>query len=340
MNLNSACRILFSLTIFIALLFSACSMDNKAGKMSQTTELSGDYLGQPAPGTTPEIFGPGVISTQFTERDAAYSPDGKEFFYTLRGAAHPSIMQVQQINQKWSRPEVAPFSGRYSDVEPCFSLDGKRLYFVSNRPLRGQGEPKDFDIWYVEKYGNGWSEPQNLGAPVDTPKDEFYPSFTRDGAIYYTAAYEDAIGGEDIYSSQFADGRYQPPVNLGDSVNTEGGEFNSFISPDGDFIMFTSMGWGRGIGGGDLWICFRKADGSWTRARNMGAAVNSPNFEFCPSLTPDGKYLFFTSNRTQYPAYSETALSYNDIIKRLEAPGNGGHDIYWVDAKVIDELRP
>ncbi|MEJ2634334.1 MAG: hypothetical protein P8184_03455, partial [Calditrichia bacterium] len=112
MNLNNAYRILFSLMIFIALLFLACSMDNKAGNRSQTTELSGDYLGQPAPGTTPEIFAPGIISTQFTERDAAYSPDGNEFFYTLRGAAHPSIMQVQRTNQKWSRPEVAPFSGR------------------------------------------------------------------------------------------------------------------------------------------------------------------------------------------------------------------------------------
>ncbi len=305
-------------------------------------ELTGEYLGQNNPGMTARLFAPGLVSSPWTERDAALSPDGNDFFYSLKGPEKYSIIRVQRENNRWQAPEVASFSGHpgYNDIEPCFSPDGNRLYFVSDRPVEGTGDAKDYDIWYVQRIPEGWSEPQNLGAPVNTPANEFYPSFTRTNILCFTAEYESSIGGEDIWESQFADGKFLPPVNLGDSINTKGGEFNSFIAPDGSFLIFGSTGWGKGLGSGDLWISFRKTDGSWTRARNMGPKVNSSSFEYCPSLTPDGKFLFFTSNRPPRSADANERLTYQDISARLDSPFNGSQNIFWIDAAVINELKP
>jgi len=95
----------------------------------------GDYLNQLSPGNEAEIFAPGLVSTEFGERDAAFSPDGSEFFFSKRVGTMYVLIFIEWKNSKWSKPEVAPFSGRYCDWEPCFSLDGNTLYFVSTNPL-------------------------------------------------------------------------------------------------------------------------------------------------------------------------------------------------------------
>ncbi|HEY1054386.1 MAG TPA: hypothetical protein VGE24_04600 [Emticicia sp.] len=109
-----------------------------------------------------EVFG---ISTGFSERDFAISPDGNEIFYTLQspqGVFQTIIYCKKGANGTWSKPEVAPFAGKYSDLEPAFSADGKKIYFASNRPTQGN-EPKDFDIWVVSRENGQWGKAQNLG---------------------------------------------------------------------------------------------------------------------------------------------------------------------------------
>ncbi len=292
------------------------------------------------PGLTAELFAEGLISTPYNERDMTFSPDMKELYWSFKTPSFYTILKMGRENNRWSLPEVAPFSGRYFDIEPCFSPDGQRLYFASNRPLEQEKEPGDFNIWYVEKNAGGWGNPIYAGPEINSDKNEFYPSFTSDGSLYFCAAREGGIGGEDLYVSTFENGAYSDAVNLGDSINTEKDEFNAFVAPDGSWIIFTSTGWGEGFGGGDLWISFRKEDGLWHKPRNMGPSVNSGSLEYCPSLSPDGKYLFFTSNRSKYPKYEEFTLSYDDIIKMLENPQNGNQDIYWISSGVIEQLRP
>jgi Tol biopolymer transport system component len=269
----------------------------------------------------------------------AVSPDGDEMFYSVRGPSFPVIVTVKRLNGRWVPPAVASFSGRYADLEPCFSADGRRLYFVSARPPDGQSEPKDYDIWYVDRSGDGWGKPINPGAPLNSDKNEFYPSLTADDRLVFCAAYEGGLGGEDLYVSRLADGAWSPPENLGANVNTAADEYNPFISSDGSFIIFTSHGWGAGQGGGDLWICFADGNGTWRQAVNMGAKVNSPAFEYCPRVTHDGRYLFFTSNRTMLPAFQPVPLTYQELQGRLSEAGNGGQDLYWMTAGVIEELR-
>jgi Tol biopolymer transport system component len=302
--------------------------------------VNGKYPGETTPSDSAIIFADNFISTEFNERDMTLHPHGDELFYSLRTADGTySIIQVKKNNGGWQSPQVASFSGIYSDLEPCYSLDGEKLFFVSNRPRNENGDLKDYDIWFVEKKGKFWGIPKNLGAPVNTEANEFYPSFTFDSTIYFCAKREDAIGGEDLFYSELKNGSYQEPINLGDSINTAMDEFNAFIEPSGKYIIFTSTGWGTGYGGGDLWISFRKDNKDWSQPLNMGGKVNSPFFEYCPSLTPDGKYLFFTSNKRIESNIAKDKLTYNKIVEELQTTLNGSQNIYWISTEIINELK-
>jgi len=289
--------------------------------------------------TAAEIFAPGTLSTGMFERDAALSPDGKSFFFTLRytrGMA--GIAYSQKVDGQWSEPRIAEFSGKYYDIEPVFHPDGKRLFFVSNRPVHDGESSGDFDIWYVTRRADGWSDPAHLGKPVNQEGNEFYPSFTNDGSIYFTAQRDPTRGGEDLYMCEYQDGRFLPPTNLGDSINTNKGEYNGFVSPDGSFIIYTSEGMGEGHGNEDLYIAFKTRKGHWRKAINMGGQVNSTAFEYCPSLSADGKFLFFTSQRMA-PGIKDQPMNYQQLIKHHDQPGNGNGDIYRIHTRVIDSLK-
>lgn len=344
-NLPVPNGILFLITIFLMLEYLNAQTDGSFSYISsqsenKTSEISGNcYPDKNLPVDEPLLFAAGIVSTPFNERDMAISPDCREIYWSFRSPSFYVILRMVKSGDSWSSPQVAPFSGKYADIEPCFSPDGNRLYFSSNRPLQSGIDPKDYDIWYVERENGGWSEPHNPGLPLNADGNEFYPSFTQDGTVYFCASRSDAIGEEDIYSAAFADGRFRTPVNLGDSINTAQEEFNALVAPDGGWLIYTTTGRGAGSGGGDLWISFRKPDGSWGTPRNMGKTVNSPALDYSPALSPDGKFLFFSSNRSQYPAFEKQPLGYPDIIKMLETPRNGNRDIYWISSGIIEQLR-
>lgn len=154
---------------------------------------------EPYPSTTARLFASGTISTSLNQRDATLSPDGNEFYYTVMGPQGGVIVFVTKQPNGWSKPEVASFSGTYNDIEPVFAPpDGQRMYFSSNRPTEDSTEI-NFDIWYVEKQDLKWSQPINAGPNVNSPADEFFPSLTENGALYFTSERNEGIGAEDIY---------------------------------------------------------------------------------------------------------------------------------------------
>ena len=127
----------------------------------------------------PTLFAPGVISTGEYESHAAFSPDGGTIYFLKNTAdfGHWTIVSSQLRNGSWTAPEVVPFSGRYSDADPFVTPDGSKLYFISTRPV--DGKPKeDLDIWIVERKGDGWGEPRNLGAPINSPGAEWFPTLS------------------------------------------------------------------------------------------------------------------------------------------------------------------
>ena len=170
--------IIIGIFIFLVLICSECT------RHSDFPVLKGPYLGQKPPGMTPEVFAPGIISTGYWEANAVFSPNGKELYYQLGGTPFPVILMMAEKDGRWTKPQVAPFSGHMFE-------------------------------------------------------------------------------GYDI-------------------------------SPDGKRMFVTS----------------------------------------------DGKYFFFASSRTIHKEYSEIPITYEEKIRILNSPGNGNADIYWVDAKIIEELKP
>lgn len=287
------------------------------------------------PPNSVSLLAPGFLSTAMNERDFALAPDGKEIYFTISTpkSTFQTIVFCRKIKEGWSKPEVAPFAGFFTDLEPAFSADGNTLYFASNRPLQGSAV-KDFDIWKVTREGNSWGQPENLGTTVNTNTDEFYPSVAKNGNLYFTATYPGGPGREDIYVSRFQQNQYQKPVALDTAVNTKFYEFNAFVSPDEDYILFTSYGRKDDSGGGDLYISIKDQNGNWKASQNL-KQLNSKQLDYCPFVSPDGKSLFFTSDRHQLPISFSSQTDYQTIYQLKDQPLNGNGNLYWVSFQLI-----
>ncbi|MBN1272836.1 MAG: PD40 domain-containing protein [Candidatus Aminicenantes bacterium] len=296
-------------------------------------ELKGPYLGQKPPGKKPEIFAPGIVSTGFPELFIYFTPDAKEVYFQLWKVPFPVIIYMKEKNGQWTKPAVAPFSGRYF-AKFCLSPDGNTIVLTSSEPRSGRGEPtKKYTTRIMKRTKNGWSDPvfieQTCGALA--------PSISSQGNLYFF--FEVSLPDKsDIYVSKYKDGAYESPVRLSDSVNSEFYEVDPFIAPDESYLIFCRDG--DGFGSTDLFISFRKEDGSWSKAKNMGENINSAGIDLCPSISPDGKYFFFSSDRNDHKSYSRMPLTYEQKIEILSSPGNGLSDIYWVDAKIIERIKP
>ena len=267
------------------------------------------YLGQTPPGTTPEVFAPGLISlnNQY-EFGSVFNHDLTEFFYGVSDQGKSETRYMRWANGQWTDPETILIADDWGYNDPFLSRDEQRLYVISEQPLSGRGAAKDYDIWYVERQHNGWSEPINPGAPINSSGNEYYISFTADGAMYFSSN----RGGEsfDIYKAPFKDGAFTEAMRLGPAINTQYYEADVFVDPEERYLIFAGSR-PDGLGQGDLYISFRKADGSWTPSKNMGEVINSPGHELCPYVSPDGEYLFYTSRA----------------------------DIYWVHTDILETLR-
>jgi len=298
-------------TILIGFLFSINLFFFNCSKKDDFPVLKGPYLGQQPPGLTPEIFAPGILSTDENEFNAVFTPAGDAVYFTGKGENGQDIMVIENKNGIWQQRKKASFSSPYRDVDPFITYDGKKLFFSSNRPKNGEEEQKDCDFWYVERLSSGkWSGAQHLDNPCTPGKHDFYYVSSRDGTIYYSI-FDDGKGDLYFISSKPTD---QSSHRLDAPINTEYNEHDPFIAPDGSYLIFTSDRPG-GYGSADLYICYRQPNGNWSIPNNMGSNINSEKYDYCAILSPDEKYFFFSSNRS----------------------GNG--DVYWVDAKILEEIK-
>jgi len=266
--------------------------------------LKGSYLGQKPPGMTPEVFAPGIVSTDdCIEAGCTFTPDLKEFYF-VRGKSmkhKPAIMACREAKDGWTIPEVAPFSGMYFDFEPHVTPDGTKMFFMrfdrsDNSIQRG--------LWVMERIGDDWGEPRFHGPGM-------YATATKDGTIYFTSPDED----EGIVCSRFVNGQYLESKVVGGGINTPFPGAHPCISPDESFMVFDSRRPDE-KSESDLYVCFRNEDGTWGDAFDLGSEFNKGT-KNCAALSPDGKYLYYTFFKSDSDA-----------------------DIYWVSTEVIKELKP
>ncbi len=290
----------------------------------------------------PTVFLPGFISNDLNNRDLTMSPEGDELYTSIvsPGNRLSTIVFSRKLpDGSWSALEIASFSGRYNDLEPALSVDGNSLYFASRRPIRGS-EEKDWDIWKTTRVSGGWTSPVNLGEPLNSPGDEFYPSVTRTGSIYFTATREDGLGKEDMYRSSFDPelSSYRVPTNLGDKINSPAYEFNGYIDPDENFLLFSSAGRTDSLGSGDLYISFSNAEGDFEEAIHLPAPINSSKLDYCPFVSPDLEQLFFTSDRDTLAVNRKDTFDYPELVSQLRSYGNGSGDIYQLPLRALFDL--
>jgi len=293
------------------------------------------------PMPTAEIFLPGLISTADDESHPSFTPDGATLFFLKNTPTfnHWTIVTSHFANGRWATPEVAPFSGRYNDADVFFAKDGS-LFFISNRPVDGQPRA-DNEIWVMHKSANGWSEPEHIAA-VSSPRNEWFPTVADNGTLYFGSGRREGNlgpdGTTDLWRSRLVDGHYTQPENLGSTINTAGSDTEAYVAPDETYLIFSSAGRKDTRGADDIYVSYRRGD-SWSEPRNLGDAVNSAGSEFGAKPSPDGKYLFFCSNRGFSDRPLDHRLDYGELTTKLHAPGNGLNDIYQVDISVLGSSR-
>jgi len=289
-----------------------------------------------APLPAPAVFAPGTISTGDFESHPAFTPDGKTLYY-LKDAPNFSFwtLVVSQFrNGSWQAPQVVPWSGQYRDADPFITPDGRRMYFISDRPV--DDKPKeDLDIWMVERDGDQWSAPKHLDAPVNSPGNEWFPTIAADGTIYFGSDREGGLGRTDLYRCRRNGDHYEAAENLGPNVNSKADEFEPLINADQSMLIFMASGRPEGKGAGDLYVSVSE-NGQWQPAKNLGEPINSRALEIAPKISPDGRWLFFTSTRGVFVGKPfDKQKSTQDFFSTLRGPGNGLGDIYQVDISAV-----
>jgi hypothetical protein len=290
------------------------------------------------PISEPTMFASGVISTGDYEVCPQFSLDGKTFYFvkSTPDANFWTIVFSRLENGKWSAPQVAPFSGQYSDADEFITRDGRQMFFISKRPMPNatSREPRKLDIWAMDRTATDWGEPRNLGPQVNSDESEYFPTLTNDGTLYFGSRRAGGKGGVDLYRARFVNGKYQEPENLGDAINTQFDEYEPLIAPDESFLIFMAGGRPDGLGGFDLFISYSR-NGQWTKARNLGAPINSAADELSPRITWDGKYFFWASARSTIDKPKKKSWSFAELSNAYHGPGNGLGDIYYMDISAL-----
>jgi hypothetical protein len=280
------------------------------------------------PGTRvmqPRIFAEGSISTDLDESGGAFSPDGKDFYFTVLApyttAPRFGIICVSHFKDgRWQTPKTASFSGQYLDLAPRLSAGGNKLYFTSIRP-----------------------------APINQESSQSVDaSVSANGDMYFASDRDDPTHHQHIFHSRLVDGKFQAPEKLGPEINSEFTESAPAISPDGKVLIFASnaaedpehrrpqdlIAGGKPYPRQDLYVSVNR-NGRWTPARHLEHGINSFAEEVYPSFSPDGKFLFWGSERSSFDIPTRP-LKRAAVEKLWPGILNGRGNIYFISLEALE----
>jgi Tol biopolymer transport system component len=262
------------------------------------------YFGQKPPGLVPEIFAPGLVSIEGRyEYGISFTPELNEVYFTADIKDEGTSIYYSRItNGKWSTPMRANFTEdrMSSEMEPHVTPDGKRIYFTA---FNSGG----YRIWFVARMDDSWSRAEMLDSPLNN-ENVLYPNTEVNGDIYYTN-----LSKLKMFCSKYRDGQYPEVFEVGNEYGLHG-----FVDPLKKFMLLDAPEENNSSRDRDIYVCFWNNDSTWTRPINLGKEVNTIYNESCASVSPDGKYLFFSR-------YNETS---------------GLPNIYWVSSEVIRNSEP
>ena len=264
----------------------------------------------------PVPFDPVNLGESINSTDDEYFPsitaDDQKIIYTRdikdreAIAGHQEDFYIsEKVNDKWTAcyNMGPPVNTHQNEGAPSLSADGQTLILVASSGIDGYGPNRNgfgsCDIFYSVKVGNKWSAPRNVNPPVNSKNWETQPSFSSDGkTLYFIRGTETGRGvkDQDIYMSQITDKGWTTPVKINDKINTPGKEESVFIHPDNSTLYFASDGH-QGMGGTDLYMSRRQADGEWGPAINLGYPINTYNDENSLLVGPNGDVAYYASDK-------------------------------------------
>lgn len=307
--------------IFIFFLFLIFPIISENKRNDDWPVLKGPYLGQKPPGMTPGLFAPDILKPKTGKNGVHSSPsfssDGKEVYFTVMPEEGPFLIKYMKMEEGiWSEPDIAPFTREEECYNSLFANSDDMILFKSKSD---RYKSNVSTLWQVERKNGIWEKPHELDSIFNGLA--MGVSITDTGTIYFTQA-KQGPGSHKIYKSQLKDGKYQEPEELGPEINGGSDNWQSFIAPNESYLIF-----GRYVGKPKegvctLYISFKKPDGTWTKAQSMGKSINNGNAAW-PYVSPDRKYFFFVSDRNR--AVDKDCMFWQ---------------IYWVDAKIIEDLEP
>ena len=248
-------------------------------------------------GNEAELFGEGGFSTGANEYNPSLSPDGRTLVFARSEPdfRNARILVSHLRDGRWTAAEPISFTDpRFSDSDPTFAPDGQSLFFVSDRPAAGRDPGRaDLDLWRARRAGDGWGDPEHLGDAVNSRAQELGPSW-HDGWLYFSSSRGGRARMLDLFRAPEGAAGFGAAEALA-QWNTEASESDPELSADGRTLIFWSDRSGA-RGGGDVYVSRRTGDG-WSDPRPMAGSINSAGFDFTPTFSPDGRWIYFASTR-------------------------------------------
>ena len=287
------------------------------------------------------------INTIFHEYWPSLSADDEVLVFTSRipidtamknsiGNWQEDFFKSRTQNGQWQKAKSlgSPINTLDNEGAQSLSADGKTLYFTACNREDGKGK---CDIYFSEYTGEAWTEPKNIGSPVNSGFSEKQPSISPNGdELYFVSDRTGSLGKFDIWKSKrMADGTWGVPVNLGDSVNTSEDEQSPFIHADNKTLYFTSKGH-PGMGGYDLYLSRLKEDDTWSEPLNLGYPINTQFDEMGLCVNAKGNKGFFSSDRNNEKGLDIFEFEMPAVLKPFEVSYMKGK-IY--DAETKNNLR-
>lgn len=226
-----------------------------------------------------------------------------------------TLWGMERLEEEWSEVSVLPFSGTYNDRGARFYPGLDAMLFASDRPLPGEEEAGDFNIWIAMHDGIQWLDPEPIPS-INSDANDFHASIAGDASIFFSSDREGGLGRSDVYRAELGINGYDV-TPLGGPISSELSEADVWVDPGLRYVIFSRTDDPAGFGGDDLWISFAGDDG-WQDPVNLGDSVNSAEYEYGPWVSRDGRTLFYTSHKDGDADVLQVALS------DLEVPGPEG----------------
>lgn len=252
------------------------------------------------------------------------------------------LFTFQSFPGQLNAADLAVINSPYDEQNPVFSPDGETLYFtIGNHPQNVGGVKDPGDIWYSRRNGTQWSAPVHGGKLINSPAHNSVANISGDGNRLFLLSHYDPSGGaaktQGLSVSSRSGNGWSRPVNISIPYFQNKSTTAGYVTPDGDVFVFSSETYGS-YGVEDIYISIKAPDGKWSAPKNLGSKINTQFQELCPSISPDGKTLFFSSNGRKgfgsFDVYYSTRLDdtwfhWSDPVNMGALINTEGRELYY-----------